>query len=106
MSPSVQILYLKSVITLPAASRPSHGDVFLSCSGLDYTSKGTVSVYDDTLGGYVNICKEHFDRGAAAAVCRQLGYVDADIAEAGQGDSPPKYFADAYKLGYERSFTL
>ena len=99
-------MHLKSVIALPAASHPSHGDVFLSCRGLDYTSKGTVSVYNATLGVYMNICKERFNRGAAAAVCRQLGYVDADIAEAGQGDSPPKYFTNAYTLRYERCFTL
>ena len=90
------------IITLPAAT-PSHGDVYLSCRGSDYTSKGTVFVYDATLGrygGYVNICKERFDRGAAVAVCRQLGYVDADIAEPGYDDTPPKYFTDASTLGY------
>ena len=91
------------ITTLPAAT-PSHGDVYLSCSGQDYTSKGTVFVYNATLGskgGYVNICKENFNRGAAAAVCRQLGYVDADIAEPGHDDTPPKYFTDAYALRYE-----
>ena len=90
-----------NTIHLPAAT-PSHGDVYLSCRGSEYTSKGTVFVYDATLGGYVNICKERFDRGAAAAVCRQLGYVDADIAEPGHGDTPPKYFTDAFTLGYAR----
>ena len=92
------------IITLSAAASPSHGDIYLSCSGSEYTSKGTVSVYDATLDLYVDICKEGFNRGAAAAVCRQLGYVDADIAEPGHGDTPPTYFTDAYTLGYEKSF--
>ena len=78
---------------------------------MPYTSKGTVFVYDATLGNgsrgdYVNICKERFDRGAAATVCRLLGYVDADIAEPGYDDTPPEYFTDAFTLGYEKSFTL
>ena len=95
--------YMINTIHLSAAS-PSHGDVYLSCRGSEYTSKGTVFVYDATLGGYMNICKERFDRGAAAAaglptawVC---GFVDADIAEPGHGDTPPKYFTDAFTLGY------
>ena len=55
----------------------------------------------------MNICKERFDRGAAAAVCRQLGYVDADIAEPRHGGTPPSTSPTSSHWGmHEKKFHL
>ena len=52
------------------------GDVQLNCNG--HPDKlGAVTVFYPDLGIYVPVCLDGFNRAAAAAVCRQLGFVDA-----------------------------
>ena len=52
------------------------GDVKLKCHGHRPDKLGTVTVFYPGYG-YVPVCLDGFNRAAAAAVCRQLGYVDA-----------------------------
>ena len=54
------------------------GDVHLNCPGQP-GSLGAVTVFYPGYG-YVPVCLDGFNRAAAAAVCRQLGFVDAKPA--------------------------
>ena len=38
---------------------------------------GYVTLYQPAVQQYVPVCQSGFNRAAAAAVCRQIGYVDA-----------------------------
>ena len=63
-----------------------YGDIQLTCPDIYKTNqvhlRGQVKVYRPELQDYVSVClnnKNGFNRGAAAAVCRQLGFVDAKL---------------------------
>ena len=53
-----------------------------------------MTVYQPAVQKYVPVCRSGFNRGAAAAVCRQLGYVDAMPAFSGGS-----YFGDPSDSG-------
>ena len=68
-----------------------NGDVRLDCinthdstlSSSKVSTVGIVKIYNSTLGAWVPICLgtesySGFDKGAAEAVCHQLGYVSAE----------------------------
>ena len=56
---------------------------------------GTVTVFYPK-HGYLPVCREGFNRGAAAAVCRQLGFVDTLPSF----DGGKEYFGDPTDIGY------
>ena len=76
---------------------PPYGDVKINCSGANIAPKGGSGVVMFYNGQeYLPICLEGFTRGAAAAVCHQLGFIDASNA------FPPdqqNYFGHPIALG-------
>ena len=71
------------------------GNISLSCPGTTYENQGLVSVSFENSNYHV--CFGGFNRGAAAAVCRELGFVDAEIVV---HDNPPLYYGTPHSLGY------
>ena len=61
-----------------AGDSESYGQVSLSpsCSSKDEPQSGLVTI-ELSAGSTYHVCLNGFDRGAAAAVCHQLGFVDA-----------------------------
>ena len=55
------------------------GHVSLQCPGNPSlpSTAGYVTVYQPAIEQHVPVCQSGFNRAAAAAVCRQIGYVDA-----------------------------
>ena len=73
------------------------GDVSLRCPGGNPSlpsTGGYVTVYQPAVQQYVPVCQSGFNRAAAAAVCRQIGYVDAERMFSGGS----QYFGDPSEL--------
>ena len=51
-----------------------NGDVRLNEHGYFYTDKGILEVFLTEANGWVPVCYDRFNDGAAATACRQMGY--------------------------------
>ena len=70
------------------------GNVKLECDPAPAIagSVGYITVYQPDLGAYVPVCQSGVNRAAAAAVCRQLGFVDAKPFTTGDYVTPPSNY--------------
>ena len=59
-------------------------------------NEGVVMVYDTAKQSYVKVCRDGFSRQAAAAVCHQRGYIDAQPFFPGNS-----YYGTPHQLGLE-----
>ena len=59
-------------------------------------NEGVVMVYDTARKSYVKVCRDGFSRQAAAAVCHQRGYIDAQPFFPGNS-----YYGTPHQLGLE-----
>ena len=55
-----------------------NGDVRLNLFGDFYTDNGILEVFLTEAGGFVPVCYDQFNDGAAAAACKQMGYCSYD----------------------------
>ena len=79
----------------------SYGHVSVSsCSPKVKVPNGLLTI-ELSLGSTYYVCLNGFDRGAAAAVCRQLGYVDAVLDPV----AGVNFFGPSYHYGYVHHFT-
>lgn len=94
-------LFIETLVKYSQSIQYSNGDIVLYLNGShELTNKGGIlQVYlyrwhdeDFPEGIWTNICSETFNRPAAAATCRQLGYIDAiDYGPYQKFQYSPKY---------------
>ena len=78
--------YVSSVFIGTAGESESYGQVSISsCSSKPEPPNGLVTIKLSS-GSAHHVCLNGFNRGAAAAVCRQLGYLDADSVPKSDGE--------------------
>ena len=90
------------VVRTAGDSESYYGQVSISpCSSKDKVPNGLVTI-ELSSGSPSYVCLNGFDRGAAAAVCHQLGHVDADPVLV---DGEQRFFGPPDLYGYVHCFT-
>ena len=72
------ILFLLELLQINRVVCQQNGDVRLNIFGDFYTDNGILEVFLTEADGWVPVCYDWFNDGAAAAACKQMGYCSYD----------------------------
>ena len=71
------------LILISRVACQQNGDVRLNFFGDFYTDKGILEVFLTVANGWIPVCYDWFNDGAAAAACKQMGYCSYDSYRSG-----------------------
>ena len=68
------ILFLLQFLLISRIVCQQNGDIRLHLYNEFYTPNGILEIFLTEVNGWVPVCHDQFNDGAAAAACRQMGY--------------------------------